>query len=522
MASAAGAAGVIAILTLLSRVVGFGRTVGESWVLGATPMADAYSTANNVPNVLFEVAAGGALAGVVVPLLSRCIARKDAESTNRVASALLTWVMAVGVPIALLVVVLADPLAHGLLGARDQVVIDTAALLLRIFAVQVPLYGMSVVLSGILQAHHKFVMPALAPMLSSIVVIGAFLMFWQTGGSDSGDPAEVPVAALMWLGWGTTGGVIAFTLPQLLPVLKVVKLRPMFRFPDGMGRQALRMASAGFGGLLAQQAAIVLIMIVANNVGGTGAYPIYKYAQALYFLPYAILAVPIATALFPRVSEKAALPGRPGLAEIASGSIRLIVIVSAIGGAALAAVAPAAEEIFTVVYDMPELDRVVSVLAIGVIGYSLLYHTSRVLYAVGEPGRVLRITVWGWMLVCLGILFAIPLADSRTETLDILSLATAVGMTVAGIAGVVECRKSIGEGVTAGLLKTVTIAVSVSLCSAIVGRLACGFILELGEGVASALGGAIVGALVAVAVPVLITFRADRSAWKVGAWVAED
>ena len=180
-------------------------------------MADAYSTANNVPNVLFEVAAGGAFAGVVVPLLSRCIARKDAESTNRVASALLTWVMAVGVPIALLVVVLADPLADGLLGARDQVVIDTAALLLRIFAVQVPLYGMSVVLSGILQAHHKFVMPALAPMLSSIVVIGAFLMFWQTGGSDSGDPAEVPVAALMWLGWGTTGGVIAFTLPQLIP-----------------------------------------------------------------------------------------------------------------------------------------------------------------------------------------------------------------------------------------------------------------------------------------------------------------
>lgn len=518
MASVAGAAGVIALLTLLSRLVGFGRTVAESWVLGATPMADAYSTANNVPNVLFEVAAGGALAGVVVPLLSRCIARGDQEEANRTASALLTWVLAVGVPIASLVVLLADVIAGGLLGSRDPSVIDTAALLLRIFAVQVPLYGMSVVFSGVLQADHRFTLPALAPMLSSLVVIGAFALFWLNGGSESGEPGDVPTAALMWLGWGTTGGVMAFTLPQLIPVLRVVSLRPTLRFPDGVGRQALSMASAGFGGLVAQQAAIVLIMIIANNVGGEGSYPIFRYGQALYFLPYAILAVPIATALFPRISERAARPGRPGLASIVGGSVRLVSSVSAIGACALIAAAPAAEELFTVVHDMAELDSVVSILTLGVVGYSLLHHTSRVLYAVGSPGQVLRVTVIGWTIVCLGALMALPIWGGREVTLYVLAASTAVGMTAAGALGVIACRARVGREVTDGLARTLVLTLGLSAVSALIGRLACDFVLDLGEGVLPAIGGGAVG-VAAAALPLAVAYRADPTTWRVRAWV---
>ncbi|WP_054953777.1 murein biosynthesis integral membrane protein MurJ [Flaviflexus massiliensis] len=522
LASVAGAAGVIAILTLLSRVVGFGRTVAESWVLGATPIADAYSTANNVPNVLFEVAAGGALAGVVVPLLSRAIARQDTDEANRIASGLLTWVLGLGIPIALAVVLLSGPVAGALLGGRDPDVQDLASTLLTIFAIQVPMYGMSVVLSGILQAHHRFVLPALAPMLSSVVVIGAFVMYWLSGGRDLTDPTQVPTGALMWLGWGTTGGVVAFTLPQAIGVMRMARLRPTFRFPNGLGRTALKMASAGFGGLIAQQTAIVLIMVVANNVGGEGTYPIFKYAQALYFLPYAILAVPIATALFPRISERAALPDRPGLEKLTSGSIRLIVTTSAIGSAVLAAIAPAAEVIFTVVYDMPELDLIVTILSAGVIGYSLLYHTSRVLYAIGAPGQVLRITVTAWLIVCAGVLMALPLTDSRQSTLVVLALANSVGMTVAGALGVRACRAQIGSAVTAGLGKSAALAVSFSLVSAFFGRLTNDLVLGLGDGIGIAIGAAIVGALCAATIPVIVTSLTGRSVWQVNSWVDDE
>ena len=83
--SVAGAAGTIAILTLLARLVGFVRTWAQNGALGDTLAGEAYSTANTVPNVLFEVAAGGALAGAVIPLVSGFLAKGMREDVDRTA-----------------------------------------------------------------------------------------------------------------------------------------------------------------------------------------------------------------------------------------------------------------------------------------------------------------------------------------------------------------------------------------------------------------------------------------------------
>ncbi len=63
----AGAAAMIAVITVVSRVLGFGRWLAQAYAVGAGSIGDAYNTANTLPNVLFEVAAGGALAGALVP-----------------------------------------------------------------------------------------------------------------------------------------------------------------------------------------------------------------------------------------------------------------------------------------------------------------------------------------------------------------------------------------------------------------------------------------------------------------------
>ena len=74
----ASAVGMISVLTLLSRFFGFGRWLTQSAWVGTGAFANAYSTANQLPTVLFEVVAGGALAGVTIPswlarLQIRCI-----------------------------------------------------------------------------------------------------------------------------------------------------------------------------------------------------------------------------------------------------------------------------------------------------------------------------------------------------------------------------------------------------------------------------------------------------------------
>ena len=78
------------------------------------------------------------------------------------------------VPLAVLVALAgrADRRAAARRAAADQAV---AAGMLRIFAPQLPLYGVGIVLTGVLQAHHRFAWPVIAPLLSSVTVMGAYL-----------------------------------------------------------------------------------------------------------------------------------------------------------------------------------------------------------------------------------------------------------------------------------------------------------------------------------------------------------
>ena len=95
----AGAAGLIAILTLLSRIAGFGRTLVFADSVRASGVGDIYNAVNAVPNVVHEVAIGGALAALTVPLVAGHLGRGDRREAHRVASTLLTWALVVLVPL---------------------------------------------------------------------------------------------------------------------------------------------------------------------------------------------------------------------------------------------------------------------------------------------------------------------------------------------------------------------------------------------------------------------------------------
>ncbi|GMA85328.1 hypothetical protein GCM10025868_05780 [Angustibacter aerolatus] len=229
----------------------------QAATVGNQCVGSAYAAANAVPNVLYEVVAGGALAGAVVPLLAGAIGRGDREQVSRTASALLGWALAVLVPVAVLLAALSGPLSRALVPAGCEAARGATSLLLLTFAPQVLLYGVSVVLTGVLQAHHRFTWPALAPLLSSAVVVAVYVLYAVVSGSTARHPdGWLPGdGALLLLGLGTTLGVVALSLPLLVPASRAgVRLRPTLRFDDGVGRRALGLAGAGLAGLVAQQA----------------------------------------------------------------------------------------------------------------------------------------------------------------------------------------------------------------------------------------------------------------------------
>src|SRR5665811_2387414 len=178
------AAGLIAVLTLVARVVGFGRWLVFSQSVGTTCVGSVYQAANQLPNVIFEVAAGGALAAVVVPIIAGQLARPNSGATQnsaeaaQTASAMLTWTLAVLVPLSILMAASARPLASFMVDdQRCSGSTDLMASMIGVFSPQIALYGVGIVLAGVLQAHRRFLGVVLAPLLSSLVVMAAYLLF---------------------------------------------------------------------------------------------------------------------------------------------------------------------------------------------------------------------------------------------------------------------------------------------------------------------------------------------------------
>ena len=193
---AGGSAGprvLIGAITMLARVIGFGRQVVFAHTVQASCLGTAYTTANMVPNIIYDIVMGGALTAVVVPVLAGPglatglggDMSADREQVRQTSAALLSWAVLLLVPVSLVVAVIARPLVSVLLGGTPGCpradMVTLGARMLVVFAPQILLYGLAVVLYGILQAHRRFVAPALAPVLSSLVVIGAYFWFGVVG-----------------------------------------------------------------------------------------------------------------------------------------------------------------------------------------------------------------------------------------------------------------------------------------------------------------------------------------------------
>ena len=476
-AGIAGAAIVIGVVTVLARVVGFGRWLVFSGSVGSTCVGEAYATANLMPNVLYEVVAGGALTGAVVPLLAgpliRAAGARSAE-VDRIASGLLTWAVAVLLPVALLLALLSGPLTELLLPSETCPGQRALAVrMLLVFAPQVVLYGVGVVLTGVLQAHHRFFWPAFAPLVSSFVVIVAYRAFALTAAGSRNDAADVPVAAEAWLVWGTTAGVAAMTLPLLVPVARAgISLRPTLRFPDGVARRARALASAGVVALLAQQASVVAALVLSNSFGVTGTINVFLYVQAVYLLPYAVLAVPLATAAFPRLAARAAEGDRVSFAGTAARTTRAVLGVSLLGAAALAATAPAVAAFFGAI-DAGEITGMapaLTAMAPGVVGFALIAHVGRALYALERGRRAAGATAVGWLAVVVASVVAVLLVPSAGHVVVALALGSSVGMTVAGVLLLAALRASAGTDALAGVGRTLVAGVAGGLAGVLIAR----------------------------------------------------
>ena len=455
----AGAAAVITILTVVSRIAGFGRTFVFLHTVGDGGLANIYNAANTIPNIVFELVAGGALASLVVPLLAGAVADGDRERIDAVTSALLTWVLTLLVPLAVIIALAAGAITALLPGVPDEYR-EVAASMLRVFAPQLPLYGIGIVLTGVLQAHHRFAWPVIAPLLSSVTVMSAYLSYAVVDGARSGF-AGLSAAGESTLSIGTTLGVVVLALCLIIPVRRLkLRLRPRYRFPGDEGRRAIRLGWAGAVTVGSQQ--VMIAVVIALSVSG-GLTP-FNAAQTVFLLPWAVLAVPLATAVYPALSAAASGRDEETYRRALAGTARSVVLLAGLGGAALAALAVPAAHLVGTEAAAPGIAG----FAPGLLGYALFALLSRALYARGATVAAAASTAAGWGIAAIAaVMLSAALGDVRQVLA--LGLANSVGMSGIGVLLVLAVRRHAGPGALTGLGRATAAAIVSAVVAALAG-----------------------------------------------------
>jgi putative peptidoglycan lipid II flippase len=307
------AATVMGAATAVSRVLGFGRVLVIAAVLGTTDLGNIFSASNSVSNVLFDLLAAGALSAVLVPafveLLGRGAGDEAEQETERLAGALLGWALVALTPVCLVGVLAAPAIARLLTaGTPDPSVAaaqtQLATFLLRLFVPQVLLYAVGAVATAVLHAKRRFAVTAVAPIGNTVAMVAALLLFRALHGP--GTPGlDLTIGEQLALGAAGTLGVAAFV------GIPAVALRAGgFRLRLGLGGagtpglvRAVRLS--GWAGLQHAGTGILLAAALLVGMGERGGVVAYQVAFACFLVPYAVLALPLITAVLPELAGQA-------------------------------------------------------------------------------------------------------------------------------------------------------------------------------------------------------------------------
>ena len=450
-------AAVVASLTILSRVLGLARTLVFSQAVGATCLGTAYVTANQIPNLLYELILGGALTSAMVPILARSAERAARDPAERarvgdITSALLTWSVVIIVPLVLVIVAAAGPIASLLNPSNPNahcVRADMVAVtgnMLRVFAPQALLYGLSVVLYGLLQSYRRFVAPSIGAGLSSLVLISCYLAFVPL---DRGRTlAHLPITAELVLSVGTTLGIAALVVVAIPPTWRLhLRLRPVLRFPPGVARRAGGLALVGVVELVAVDLANVVAIELANGRGQTGAIVLFNYASQVFTSISAILALSIVVSAFPVLSAREG----PAFERTSAGSTRAVLLASWLGTALIAAIAvPAAHVLAKQPDQVPELIGGFLLLAPGIAGTAVIANLSRVMLVIGRLKIAAAALAGSWLLATVADVVLVQLVPARL-VVAALTLGITLGQTVVAIPLVILTRRICGQAAVQGV-----------------------------------------------------------------------
>ncbi len=394
----------VSSMTLLSRILGFARDTIIARIFGAGAYTDAFFVAFKIPNLLRRLFAEGAFSQAFVPILAEYKNRQGHDATKQLVSQVGSALTLALVAVALLGIVAAPWVAYvsapGFHADPDKFALTVT--LLRITFPYIVFISLVALAAGILNTWSRFSVPAFAPVLLNIAMIGAAL--WLAPHIDP------PVLAL---GWGVAlGGVLQ--LAWMLPHLAKIDMlpRPTRHFDDPGVKRILKLMAPATLGVSVAQISLLINTIFASFLT-TGSVSWLYYADRLMEFPTGMLGVALGTILLPSLSKHYADNSPAEYSRLLDWGLRLTLLLALPSAAALAVLAvPLIATLFHygafTAHDVGMTQQALIAYSLGLLGLILVKVLAPGFYArqnIRTPVKVAIFTLIVTQLMNLAFIF---------------------------------------------------------------------------------------------------------------------
>jgi putative peptidoglycan lipid II flippase len=378
------AAGIVMLAFVASAVLGVVRQSAINATFGAGAKLDAFMAAQRVPETLFVLVAGGALGSAFIPVFTHFLALDDEDGAQRLANGVITLLIAAATALAVVAFVLADPLARYLLvpkAARSTQ--ELTAELTRIMLPTVIIFGISGLMMGVLNAHQRFLTPALAPSLYNVgLIFGALVL-----------ARDENIHGLAW------GAVIGAALHMIVQVPDLWRVR--FRYRPALSlripgvRDVLLLMGPRVLGLGIVQVNFWVNTALASGMV-EGSVTALTTAFVLMMTVLGVVGRSVGTAVFPTLSTLSAQHDSAHFRRTLSGALNSVLFLSIPAGIGLAAVS---QPVVALLFQRGEWTGTdtagtawaLALFSVGLAGHSVLEILVRAFYALHDTWTPVKI-----------------------------------------------------------------------------------------------------------------------------------
>lgn len=378
---------IIALSFAVNKVLAIVRQLIIARQFGLSAELDVFNVANNVPDMLYSLISGGALAMAIIPVLSEVLTKEGRSDGWRVFSQVANFAFLVTAALSLVVGVFAEPLVKSPIGIAPGFSPEQQALvvsIMRLDLIATLIFSMAGLLVAGLQANQHFFLPAVAPIMYNLgQIFGALILAPVEGLTIAG-------ITLPAYGMGVYGIVYGVLIGSLLYLIVLIPglFRFQFKWFPGLGKRdpyvkrILAMLAPRVGSMLCYQ----LTFIARDNIASylsEGAPTALTYGWMIQQVPETLIGTALGTALLPTLSELFARKDQAGYHATIEKVERVIIALAIPITVVLSLVLrPFIETAFG--FDTAATDQLLWVtrgFLVGLLGHCLLELGSRIFFS---------------------------------------------------------------------------------------------------------------------------------------------